>query len=505
MLICFRLTGNFLIENDISLLSLNVTGKDEELVSTRSGALLAGDIVKGRFHSQYKNIGLLSVRFDNNYHTSDDVLMFRFKESGAEKWFYEAKYNTDQFQPHKLFPFGFPLIADSVGKDYIFELESLKGTTESGILIDRQDPVFVAKSSFSKAYLLQNKKELQNFIVTKPYSLLVDPIIRFNLLIYFSPLILYLVFLLFRQQSYQLLSLFTVSIALWESFYVKGSYDILYLSVFVFWLMISGFYKLEGRISALYAISFLILTPIMLVIGNDKVAEKIAVWAYLFLCLTVGLQIWELKRKSNKLITLEKFISNFHDIKLNNTHISKFIKPTVIILICILLLNIKNNLLSPLKLYQVYYENNYVRQFIFGTAIYLIPLYAVAILIFGYLKKVGIKMYLKTFLVVLFLSIVQPRIISATTEYMHKAHIFHVNPSIVGELWTDVSISGINFADLPFIGMVTINGVEQRVIQWKNDRIIFRTNPQTTKSGNIVITTMDGKQSNSVPFTYNIK
>ena len=119
------------------LLTLDVQGEFTNYDSTKFEELHRGDIISGNFHSLYNNLGLVSVRFFNNNRDSDDTLLFRIKELGHEGWYYEAKYKTDQFQPHELFPFGFPPITDSDNKYYVFEIESLRGATGSGILIDK--------------------------------------------------------------------------------------------------------------------------------------------------------------------------------------------------------------------------------------------------------------------------------------------------------------------------------------------------------------------------------
>ena len=77
-----------------------------------------------------------------------DVVTFRIKEEGAEKWFYENNYNANQFQPDEYFTFGFQTIKDSKDKVYVFEVESLAGTTGNGIGLSPKKPQAAVVSKY---------------------------------------------------------------------------------------------------------------------------------------------------------------------------------------------------------------------------------------------------------------------------------------------------------------------------------------------------------------------
>ena len=111
---------NFLVEGEYGFTNLDVRGSQINTTTSLSGELLMGDIVKGSFHSLYDNLGIVSVRFYNQDRDSKDTLIFRLKEEGNQDWYYQAEYKTDQFLPHKLFPFGFPIINNSTNKNYLF-------------------------------------------------------------------------------------------------------------------------------------------------------------------------------------------------------------------------------------------------------------------------------------------------------------------------------------------------------------------------------------------------
>jgi len=120
---------------------INTTGAkaimvDKMVVSCKDQKIervLAGDIFNQSFVSETDEFGIVAVKFSNFSDTSSDVLIFRIKESSQDGWYYESHYKVDQFQNDQYFPFGFPVISNALGKEYIFELESLSGTVNDSI------------------------------------------------------------------------------------------------------------------------------------------------------------------------------------------------------------------------------------------------------------------------------------------------------------------------------------------------------------------------------------
>ena len=281
--------------SEFGILNLDYRGKSEELISTRSGELLAGDKVWGKFHTTYPNLGIISIRFYNQDRDSNDTLIFRLKRKGSESWYYQAEYKTDQFLPHKHFPFGFPVIANSDGGDFVFELESKYGATGSGILIDYQKPVFVAKSGFTKAEFAQKPKLVSYFVSQKIMNIFGDQDTKIIAFFYLLPLIFMAVYFVSDGLSFHFLLGTALLFTIWDTFYLKESFDPLFIAILFFYALISRRFRLESRISAVFALAYLCLTPILLILKQDAIAEKAAVWAYLFLCITVFQQIYELK------------------------------------------------------------------------------------------------------------------------------------------------------------------------------------------------------------------
>lgn len=141
---------NDLIATDISFRSLNAF-HNLELKGKQGLELYKGDIVSGTYLSPYENLGSVSLRFYNSNRINDDSLIFRIKKAGEDHWYYTAVYKTDQFQPHKFFPFGFKPLANSRGVAYYFEIESLDGVPGNAIILDgSKRPNAISLHQFSK-------------------------------------------------------------------------------------------------------------------------------------------------------------------------------------------------------------------------------------------------------------------------------------------------------------------------------------------------------------------
>ncbi len=143
--------------------------EDNQFNKITKNDLLIGDSVSGEFTAKHNNLGIISAKFNTHLRINNDYLQFSIKEKGQKDWYYSNKYKADQFQNNKYFPFGFPQINNSKGKVFEIDIRSVSGTiTDSVSIIPGSH--FLSKFSFSKAYLLQNKKEIPSFLFFKIIS-----------------------------------------------------------------------------------------------------------------------------------------------------------------------------------------------------------------------------------------------------------------------------------------------------------------------------------------------
>jgi hypothetical protein len=170
------LTGIYIYSFGNLTIAQSDLGKEAFFITTNSykgirvqnadyNELLRGEKLKGIFIADNNFLGQVSIRFYNFQRINPDSIIFRIKEKGQNKWYYENTYKTDQFQPNMLFPFGFSIIANSKGKIYNFEIESLNGLSEHAIGLSTVKPLGIVLYQYPRLTLFSNPKTLLTFIV----------------------------------------------------------------------------------------------------------------------------------------------------------------------------------------------------------------------------------------------------------------------------------------------------------------------------------------------------
>lgn len=123
-----------------------------------------------------------------------------------------------------------------------------------------------------------------------------------------------------------------------------------------------------------------------------------------------------------------------------------------------------------------------------------------------FFKKLSLRRKILAVSAILFVCKIFLRVIfNISTPYRDRVVTMMVSPSQTSEAWVDVTVTGRNFQESPFIGKVYIDKVEQQVIRWQKNKVVFRTNPTFTKSGDICLQTLAKRDSNCLPFEYNFE
>ena len=156
-----------LLISDRPITSLSQYLSNSSILNTKKLDLTKGVVAKGSFIAKENYLGIINVRFDSKKN-NDDQIIFRIKEKGSSRWYYEQSYHAVQFVKLPLFPIGFPIIKDSQGKTYDIEIYTKKGKINS-VSLDPTYPGIVLKYFIPKAELLRNPIVLFNFILNKIY------------------------------------------------------------------------------------------------------------------------------------------------------------------------------------------------------------------------------------------------------------------------------------------------------------------------------------------------
>src|SRR3989339_633029 len=533
--------SRYIAINNLGWLTLDDRLNNKPSMSSHFHELFRGDKISVELASRFPNLGIVGIRFKTHYRLNTDVLEFRIKEASSPTWYYTAKYNTDQFQPNEIFPFGFPLISDSQGKTYLIEIESQKGSPGNMVSIDDEYPSVLGRHVFTLESLVKNPILLFRFISLKLANLTEYPGFSQSTLIFFSPV---LFILLFKATNYFLLISLPLMfyIIYWDIFQNRVFYDFLYFSVIFSWWVISAWHKLGSRVSGLISLLLILLITILIPRGGYLQIEKNTSWAVFFLLFAfiqhfrrsgkinefdrgVKFILREIFSEARSLLlvrhkfsksqtatiknSLSKIASYIFENQLprwqvNVTPTQKQVNLAIIIgswaIFAYLVYSIARHFYQYYHVFLDYFYVNQLRIFFERTGTYLVLVLILAILSFIYLSR---KLYFlrRIFLAIIIAAItlqIESYIYARTTGFKELVTIWEIRTNDLSEAWADVHVIGRNFQNPPHQGRIFVDAIEQRVIRWADKEIIFRTNPQYTPSGKLYVITHDGKISNEL-------
>ena len=87
---------------------------------------------------------------------------------------------------------------------------------------------------------------------------------------------------------------------LFDIFFMRFTSDFLIFFLTGLWVLAVTLYKFEGRVSVTVALGFLILCPFLLIFKKESIAEKAAIWTFMFLLVGV-VQMFIEDRKEKKI------------------------------------------------------------------------------------------------------------------------------------------------------------------------------------------------------------
>lgn len=277
---------SFLFDSTEPISVITYSKASGDIITPTEKPLMKGKIITGEFGAKSNNLGTLAVRFGTYKRAGSDVIIFKIKEKGEKNWYYQANYKVDQFQDNELFTFGFPIIANSKGKVYDFQIESTVGKKNDAIYVSTREPVFVTKYKYTLNYAMANIVDTVNFLERK--TLIPSPTLKDVLkqLLYLTPLIFYIFFALFSRKPgakvyYGCLSLLVIYVVISPEFNSLTLQDI--RTIGVFWIMGIIMYHLKSGVTFLLAGILVSLSFTALLFGNSYLSEKIAIFVYWFL------------------------------------------------------------------------------------------------------------------------------------------------------------------------------------------------------------------------------
>lgn len=525
-------SGQAITKSGVSRNTLEFPHSPQDFITRPVSQLTQGQKIVGRFTAKENNLGQLAVRFTSNYKEPSDRIVFRFKPENHHQWYYQAEYNTDQFQNNQLFPFGFPLIEQSKGQSYIFEIESLNGSTESGqIGISKENPPFTSRYTFSPRSVIA----ISTFLIKKAFNVLSNSDFLATSFIFIIPMLFYLA-LAAQKKAYYLI-LFPLLVIFIDLFIFKQNVNAVYWIAFLTATVGCYHTKIHPYLISRIAFAFLVAVPLFVIFDLNPFAEKLSIWFIVLLAVySIQSVIYQLEQ-GKKYLDLKQLIQEIlrsysplirpklstvkfahltfpvitfavEEVKITNftPAIQNFAKIVSVLVSVNLIYSLISNTLSTIEVYQNYYPSDSFGHFIQQTG-----QYAAISLLIGVVVILGLFFVIKNRQTIVF--VVTPALLLSlfqvtnyvyvnTTQFQYDIRLWSVRPA-KATLWDEIKLSGRNFRDMPFKGQVYIDGVEHAITSWTDKQIVIQADPTKTSSGEIKVIDYYGKESvNTLPIEY---
>lgn len=155
------------------------------------------------FTSEENMLGIIGIPIATYNRENTDQILFRIKEASATQWYYQNIYNTKSFADGAYYPFGFPKINNSKGKEYTIEIVSQNGSKGNAIGILKNNK-FYTKYVYTKDNF---KKDILPFLLKKS-KYLAKMFFPIDYVILFFPFLSLIFLLVINKQVVQLLNSF---------------------------------------------------------------------------------------------------------------------------------------------------------------------------------------------------------------------------------------------------------------------------------------------------------
>ena len=251
--------------------------------------LYKGDLIYGEFIAHEDNLGAIAVPVTTFNRINNDIIVFQLKEKGSKDWYCFNKYFTDRFPDNEPYPFGFPVIKNSKGKIYEFEIYSVNGIPNNAIGFLKNRQYFFSRYTFDRHTVIQSKKSILQFALTKSENLFLNINYLAYLMVFLVPAVLYLVEILFRNTMERMVLMRTIlphiMIATMVVVYVIQPV-LMQSDIVIFLALMTYIVAQRFRISSSHifgiALVLLFLSPLWLLTHMEEVASRSAIITFFY-------------------------------------------------------------------------------------------------------------------------------------------------------------------------------------------------------------------------------
>ena len=491
------------VDTETGISSLNLRHKRESLTSE----VIDFDnksFISGEFKANSQNLNKISLHLYVPNEFKRGEVFFRLKKNGQEHWKHESIQPIETQIKNEKTTFVFPPIRDSKENIYRFELQYVGTKVGGRIIVKNGDYAFI--SSYDIFYDRQITLGLiyELFVRKLPEIILIPGILQYIFLAFFP---FFVSLLSFARRWPGFLAILTGIFVVEELTSTHLDIDITTTTVIFTWVLLLIEGNLSYEVPALFS---LIPLSFLMILDRFEAVTKIgeaASWTYVFLFITIFSFVYStIATKSRKISSIQLFhhlLSEYEQLTVILKKIPPIIYKIIAVILSIKLLWSSILLFSDcVKWYLDFFPNDQYRVFFAKTGWMLAVIYFVLVSIYIRSVRNSKHKLLITLAILLLIWKVQKFVIDGTTSFKDSVVIMDIKPNNINEPWVDVTIEGRNFNELPFSGVVYVDGEKQRIIRWSDREIMFRTDPSSTKTGRLYVGREDSKSSNFLDFIY---
>lgn len=280
--------------------SYTYTGK-----GSKDLTLYKGQAIRGEFRASENNLGILLFKYKDgrvSHSEMEDYLTFEigFKD---EKPFYSRTAKLDFFRIRESLIFGFPLVTNSSGKQFWFELKSLNGNQQNAITITRSGQFFIAKFKFDKNEVASSFSSITLFIQKKVSGFLHNTENMKATNYFLLPFFFYMIWVLFIRKALfnnKLLPSVVLFIVLVDCFFVASTLEIIAFGVADLWIVTIMRNKYKSNTTFILSGIFLIISVPFTYLGESALVNKLSSWSFIFILIGLIQLLFEERVKKIK-------------------------------------------------------------------------------------------------------------------------------------------------------------------------------------------------------------
>ena len=269
--------------------------------TSHQGPLMKHVSLKGEFRAIQNNLGSLKLKVTTYNRLNNDTIVFRMREKGGSEWTIQNEYATDRMPNGQLYPLGFPVIPDSKGKTYEFQLQSKNGSEGNAIGVVYSYHAFASNYIYTKKDLLGDTALFQFFLKEKFRTIVTTPEIVFLIMMCLIPFFYWCSFWFATDKKVQnpialVLCGATVSIYLFVPVSLYSN-----TMLFVFFVLLAIVYRERISASMVFGSALVLLLLMFILLGMQYEIQVIrsATMVYFFMILGIICSSFRYKSKIN--------------------------------------------------------------------------------------------------------------------------------------------------------------------------------------------------------------